>query len=238
MNIPAWSFDAYQAFARVMEDPAFPCVFARQAHKRDLLQFLFADAPGDPQDREAVKQGIIYYLEEVNAKRGMEATLTVLNVLFRAESPMLSLDAYHAQAWDFLQYLHDNDPGPWPTGIPRDPDDPLWSFCFAGVPLFINMSCPAHRKRRSRNLGPSMVLVIQPREGFDQVGGAHIKGDEVREKIRCLIEKYDGQKAAPELGTFSRPDNREWWQYLLFEENGPRLDRCPLRIKSCRSTRV
>jgi FPC/CPF motif-containing protein YcgG len=138
---------------------------------------------------------------------------------------------YHRQAWGVLQYLHHNDPHPWPPDLTTDPDDPLWSFCFAGVPLFINVSCPAHRRRQSRNLGPSLVLVLQPRHGFDGVGGAHVKGDEVRKKIRALIEQFDGQPAAPELGTYSRTENREWWQYALLEGNGPRTDRCPLRIR-------
>jgi FPC/CPF motif-containing protein YcgG len=229
-GVPEWGVNAYRAFADVMEDPAFPCMFARHAHKRDSLLFLFADAPSEPQVLQTVRAGLIDYLQYVGSMQGLDGALTVLNVMFRPAVPPLALEAYHRQAWDVLQYLHDNDPHPWPADIPTDPDDPLFSFCFAGVPLFINVSCPAHRRRRSRNLGPSLVLVLQPRHGFDGVGGAHVKGDEVRKKVRALIEQFDGQPAAPELGTYSRGDNREWWQYALPEDNRPRTDRCPLRI--------
>ena len=230
--IDNWVRDAYAGFAAVMEDDTFPCLFARQAHKRDTLQFLFAESASDSDSLAGVATGIRTYLDEMKTKQGMDAAMSVLNVLFKPESVKTPLETYHSQAWNVLQYLHDHDPLAWPVDVPIDPDDPLFSFCFAGVPLFINVSCPAHVKRRSRNLGPSLTLVLQPREGFDGVGGSHPKGDDVRKKIRLMIEKFDGQSAAPELGTYSRPENREWMQYVILEENGLRDDRCPLRISS------
>ena len=130
-----------------------------------------------------------------------------------------------------MQGLHDIDDHPWPESVPRDPEDPAWSFCFGGVPLFVKLSCPAHRKRLSRNVGPSMALIINPRDAFDAIAAAHPKGDKIRHHIRSLIQEYDGQPAAPDLGSFGRESNREWRQYALPDENVPRTDTCPLVIR-------
>ena len=41
--------------------------------------------------------------------------------------------------------MHRRDPAPWPVEIPISPEDPDWSMCFAGTPIFVNMSTPAHQ---------------------------------------------------------------------------------------------
>jgi FPC/CPF motif-containing protein YcgG len=230
-GLPEWTHDAFRGFAQVMEDEAFPCMFARSAYRRDTLLLLFAESPTDPASLGSVRDGLNEYLSVLRECRSVDAELTVLNVLFKPEFPVPSLAVHHLQAWGVLQHLHDHDPSTWPENVPIEPDDPLWSFSFAGVPLFINVSSPAHRERRSRNLGPSLTLVIQPREGFDGVGGPHTKGDHIRTRIRELIEKYDGQAAATELGTYPRHENREWVQYALPDRNIERTDRCPLHLR-------
>ncbi|MEU7282083.1 YqcI/YcgG family protein [Streptomyces sp. NPDC045431] len=67
--------------------------------------------------------------------------------------PFVSL---HAFGWHVLQELHRVDPAPWPAGVARRPESEAWSMCFNGMPLFCNMSNPAHRVRRSRHLGGSL----------------------------------------------------------------------------------
>ena len=231
-QVPVWAPHALHGFSQVMEDETFPCMFARSAYRRGMLLVLFAESPTDPVSLESVRDGLTEYLEVLRTCRPVDAELTVFNILFKPDMPVPSLAVHQDQAWGVLQYLHEHDPSTWPTSVPIDPDDPLWSFSFAGVPLFINVSSPAHRERRSRNLGPSLVLVVQPREGFDGVGGPHIKGDHIRARIRELIQAYDGQAAAAELGTYPRQENREWQQYALPDRNTERADRCPLRLQN------
>ena len=144
----------------------------------------------------------------------------------------MDVKTYHDQAWNVLQYLHDHDPKPWPTAIPTDPNDALWSFCFDGEPLFINISSPAHALRSSRNLGDGLALVIQPRVNFDHVAGLQSPGgEEIRQRIRQRMHAYDGQPHPTDLGTYGQSDNIEWKQYALNETNTPTQNTCPLKIQ-------
>ena len=106
----------------------------------------------------------------------------------------------------------------------------MWSLCFQDVPIFVNVSCPAHVRRRSRNLGPSLAFITRC-AGFDRVAGATPKAMPFAPD-RQLMHDYDGMPAPDDLGTFTRSENREWWQYMLLEENGPRTDKCPLRSRA------
>ena len=177
-----------------------------QAYKRDTLLLLFADSPTDPASLESVRDGLIEYLGVVRECQPVDAELTVLIVLFKPDLPVPSLVSHQLQAWGVLRYLHENDPSAWPENVPIEPDDPLWSFSFAGVPPVHQHEQPAHQERRSRNLGPSLVLVIQPREGFDGVGGPHTKGDHIRTRIRGADRgirwpgRRDGVGHLPEAG--------------------------------------
>ena len=73
----------------------------------------------------------------------------------------------HDFAWSRIQEMHNHDVSPWPKAIPTETDHSEWSFCFGGVELFINVSCPSHTQLKSRNLGEHIVFVINPREHFD-----------------------------------------------------------------------
>jgi FPC/CPF motif-containing protein YcgG len=225
-----WAAEVYREYSRIMEGP-FPCLFARRAHQNEQILYLLAGSPDAPEQRRRVRQGMLEYLAVTDRLTGMAASMNALTILFEPERPMLSVEEYHRQAWSVMQDWIDHDPMPWPASIPTDAEDPLWSLCFRGVPVFVNVSCPAHVLRRSRNVGPSLALVTQPRAGFDLVAGPGTRGDAIREAIRRLMNAYDDIPAPDDLGTYTRTDNREWLQYVLREDNHPRTDRCPLRIR-------
>src|SRR5262249_11741503 len=150
----------------------------------------------------------------------------------KPETRLLTVEEYHTQAWGILQHLHDNDPAAWPASVPTDPDHPLWSFCFDGVPLFANFSNPGHKCRKSRNLGRSLALVVQPRQGFDLVAGNDPEGQKVRELIRSRIASYDSVPVARELATYGDPDACEWRQYGLPDDDGTIFNTCPLNFNT------
>lgn len=141
-----------------------------------------------------------------------------------------SVASYHQIAWSVLQFWHDVDPAPWPGTVAKDPHTPHWTMCFLGVQIFVNISNPAHRRRRSRNLGPALTLVINPRERFDKVAGDTPAGWKIRQRIRERIEAYDGLAHSPALGSYEAGEI-EWRQYGLMESNEPRTDRCPFKMR-------
>lgn len=231
-----WALHSLDALGSILHAPsAFPCTFSRHAFKTGKLLYLLAGSPFDQRERVRVRQGLLEYLALLDSLSGIEEAMRALVVLFEPESPRLSVDTYHMQAWMVMQDWIDNDPLPWPSTIPRDPHSPYWSLCFRGVPLFVNVSTPAHSTRRSRNLGPSLALVTQPRAGFDRVAGDTPEGDKVRAHIRRLMADYDEVPAPGELGTYGRGD-LEWCQYTLLEHNTPRADRCPLSVQDTSET--
>ncbi len=228
-DIPPWGLGIYKQIASRLEDPHFPCLFARQAHQRRSLWYLFADS-FDEQDLYLVHKGLTAYLVLNRRADDAQSTWMALVVCFAPQSESLSLKWYHERAWTVLQFLHEHDPAPWPTDTPANPADPLWSFCFGGEQMFVNISAPAHRRRRSRCLGDSLTLVIQPRRNFDRVAGDSPRGHRIREQIRRRMSSYDELDAPEDLGTYGRAENREWLQYGLDDGDPPIAAVCPMQV--------
>ena len=209
----------------------FPCLFAQHASRTKRLVFSFVDDLSKASFMKSASD-LAEYLERAASWDGSPATAEPLVMVFHpkhAAAP--SVAGYHQIAWSVLQFWHDVDPAPWPDTVTNDPHVPYWTMCFAGVQIFVNISNPAHHQRRSRNLGPALTLVINPRERFDMVAGDTPSGRKIRQKIRERIEAYDGLTHSPTLGSYEAGEI-EWWQYGLMESNEPRTDRCPFKART------
>jgi uncharacterized protein len=91
--------------------------------------------------------------------------------------------------------------------------------------------------RHSRNLGPGMVLLFQPRSVFVDTITNKVIGREARNQVRKRLETWDEIPAHPDLGFFGDPGNLEWKQYFLDDGNTPADDRCPF-LKRQRQAKV
>lgn len=224
-----WPLEAFTQIKQVACHPDFPCYFAAKAFDSGGQRFLFCDSADSQESLDQIAKRTVEYLDIVGGKSGWEALATIMFVVFKPLSPRASLEEYHAQGWKVLEFLHSHDPKPWPKDIPTDIEDPGWTFCYNGVPLFINMSCPAHENRRSRNVGESFALILQPRAGFDEVAGNNPKGNQVRRTIRARIGRYDTIGPSPALGSYGDGATLEWKQYALQDTNEQKSAQCPLR---------
>ncbi len=224
-----WRWSAYQQIRQHATHADFPCFFAAKAFESEAPVFLFADSAKQIESRAAIAGALTEYLGMVSQRSGWEAASAVLFIVFKPQRPARPLVTYHEQAWEILGYLHHHDPKAWPRDIPTEIDDPDWSFCFDGVPMFVNISCPAHTSRRSRNLGESLTLVMQPRAAFDEIAGNTPAGHQVRRRIRARIQKYDLIGPSPALGAYGDRKNREWAQYGLEEQNTEIPTTCPYK---------
>ncbi len=230
-ELPPWAGRVYAECRTKLLDPRFPCYFGTNAFNRGTLRFEFAASPSCPGALRQVSESLREYLSIVRGRTDEEALLTVFILFFKPEDEVLSLEAYHRQAWGILQFLHDHDAAPWPLDVPKDPDDSMWSFCYDSVPIFVNINSPAHCARQSRNLTSGLTLVLQPREAFDIVAGRTPKGEQIRKVIRERLQNYDGVGPAPELGNYGTPGSLEWRQYGLTDDNGPSPSQCPMKMK-------
>ena len=230
-GLASWEAEAARTLlARLRLPTNFPCFFSQNACRRGRILFAFiGDIGADQLARGAQVLG--EYVERSRHWDGDVASAEPLAVLFHPQTVVAdSVDAYHDIGWNVLQAWHALDHSPWPSEVSREPSSPFWTMCFAGMQLFVNMSNPAHRIRRSRNLGPSLAFIINPRERFDIVAGDNPRGHAVRERLRRRIHAYDGLTHSPALGSFEAGDI-EWWQYGLAENNAAPAGTCPFRMK-------
>ncbi|MGC1067772.1 YqcI/YcgG family protein [Pantoea agglomerans] len=224
-----WHKEVIASLDSCLSDVGFPCVFSKRAFRKSIIKFLFVENMNDT-GLCHLARGL---LEFVHLSSDWDGDLDKAYPLIVAFSSSCisdgSIDEYHRFGWSVLQKLHEYDQGEWPRDVARDGEDPMWSMCFGGMPLFFNMSTPANKRRRSRNLGPNFIMVVNPRERFDIVAGDNPEGRKVRTTIRNRISRYDGQPYANQLGTYGE-NSLEWKQYGLIDENKDITETCPFRF--------
>jgi FPC/CPF motif-containing protein YcgG/ectoine hydroxylase-related dioxygenase (phytanoyl-CoA dioxygenase family) len=237
-RLPFWAPESLAAFRQAILSPDFPCMFATSSEQQDRLVYSFIDTATNGSDIDSVVKAICKFLECIATLPQQEADLSVL-IVFIKPKPGMQLSEYGAMTQAFLQSLHERDTAPWPPDIPIDEDDPRWSFAFAGRALFINVSTPANLARLSRNLGPSMTLVISPLDVFGRIAGPDARGRRIRSSIRARTQDYDrGLPFAPwtsiPYGESSVGTERS--QYILPDNNDEPISisimQCPLQSES------
>jgi len=148
---------------------------------------------------------------------------------FEPDSSIATHEAFVEHFWDLLQFLHERDTQP---AAEQTPDDPLWEFSFEGTEMFVVAGSPTYRLRRSRNLGPGMVLIFQPRKLFlDMETGLPIAAA-VRHRLHKRMEAYDGLPLHPDIGFYGDDANFEWKQYALPDDNAPIMGKCPFQARA------
>jgi FPC/CPF motif-containing protein YcgG len=147
-------------------------------------------------------------------------------VFFEPDDTPLTHDEYHDLFWDTLQYLHDQDPDPEVTSQP-DPSDESWEFSFGGVQMFVVCACPSFSLRHSRNLGPGMVLLFQPRSVFVDTITNKVIGRQARHQVRERLRQWDDVPPHGDLGFYGDSGNLEWKQYFLADQDQSARERCP-----------
>ena len=211
----------------------FPCFFSRNAFARKNICFLpIEKQKGKSYKLNQLSRGLDDYLNRVRDWDGQVNTVEPLLVVFEPNfDHYYDAKGFVAMAHTALQHLIDADVTEWPKHIPQNPQNQFWSFCYGGVPLFVNISHPAHFLRKSRTLCRALTLVINPRERFDQVASVFDKGGlSARERIRANIDKYDLIEHSPLLGHYQLGES-EWNQYALPDTNHASAYECPLHQK-------
>ncbi len=141
--VSTWQSVLFSEFEAQMSSEArpFPCVFGVTGHRLDQLRYLFLD----PFDVEVLGCQLAQFVRE-SRSFGPNTSL----VVFTRPRPVQTLDAYYRKMWLTLDQLARLDKSPWPDAIPEQVDDPMWEFSFAGEPIFVVCSTPAHVIRQSR----------------------------------------------------------------------------------------
>jgi len=152
-----------------------------------------------------------------------------LVAFFEPDPSLTDHGSFVARFWWILQFLHDHDRD---QVSDRTPDDSLWEFAFEGCEMFVVGASPTYKQRRSRNLGPGVVLVFQPRFLFIDPATSHPIAASVRQRIHKRMLAYDGMTVHPDIGFYGNAGNREWKQYALPDDNEPEGGACPFHART------
>ena len=223
-KLPNWLAVVYAEFRRHVLDPNYPCYFAVAGEQKGTLRYSYVNDLNSGISTDALK-------ELIQLSRLHPQKRHALAVFIKPESRLQSHDWYIRCGWDLLQKLHDADTTPWPSQFPTSPADPHWEFCFQNEPLFVFGALPSHHRRRSRNLGPAMVLLFQPRSVFNGIEGGSPAGTRARQIIRKRLANWDLAELHPSMGDYGDPSNFEASQYFIPDDHQPSPP-CPLVIRS------
>lgn len=217
--LPAWLDGSYATLCSQVLHPAYPCFFGTVAERRGEMFYAFVNGK-DTRDM-AASMLTFSKLASMPAYRKHN-----IAVFFEPDLVPLTHAAYHDLFWSILQHLHDVDPVPEADQYP-DPSEETWEFSFAGLEMFVVCACPSFATRHSRNLGPGMVLLFQPRAVFVDTITNKVIGRDARNQVRRRLQAWDDVAPHPDLGFYGDPGNLEWKQYFLGDDNQAAVDRCP-----------
>lgn len=222
---PDWLPGVLDSFRANVGDPGYPCNFGRYALRHDELFGTWVDRDGD---LDPLRCDLAAFLD---ATRPYPRRRMVLAAFF-APGPRAGTDhaGYGRRFWSTLQFLRDHDDLPWPADVPAAPAHARWEFSFHGVPMFVFASAPTHRARRSRNVGPGLVLLFQPRNVFAGIEGGTPAGTKARRNIRRDLVAWDTAEPHPCMGAYGDPANHEWQQYYIADDATSMYGSCPLRV--------
>lgn len=222
--LPTWLTECYAQFERRLAHRAYPCFLGRSALMRGELYCTVVDATTKHLAPQALQAFLCALAQAPHERRN-------LAIFFEPDAQPREHVEYVDRFWAFLQFLHSCDPSPWPAWLPTDCDHPDWEFAFGGQGIFAFCAAPSYQRRSSRNLGPGMVVLMQPRSSFFGLEGGTRSGIVARQRTRQRLVAWDGMTPHPDLGAYGDPHNREWKQYCLSDDNLPASGRCPFTAK-------
>jgi FPC/CPF motif-containing protein YcgG len=217
-EVSSWQTVLFSEFEAQMcsDSRPFPCVFGVAGYRQDQLRYLFLD----PLDVNVLGEQLALFVSEARS-HGPNTSL----ILFTRPRPVQTLDAYYKKFWHTLDELARIDKSPWPAEIPEAVDHPMWEFSFAGEPIFVVCSTPAHVMRQSRR-SSAFMMTFQPRWVFDKILGTDKAAAAAFSQVRKRLVPFDTTSPSPLLGRYGDPEGREYSQYFLYDDNQPAPE-CP-----------
>ncbi len=216
-----WKIRAYESYREKLSASEFPCFFGQTGEIRGEMVYTFIP-------REFSQQFVREMAVFVALIGTAEFDRCSLVAFLEPDPEITTHAAFVYRFWQMLQLLHEHDRTP---DLERTPDHPLWEFSFGGTEMFVVGSSPTYVQRRSRNLGPGIVLIFQPRKLFIDPATSLPIAPEVRQRIHKRMLAYDGMPVHPDIGFYGLPTNREWKQYALPDDNSPEIGSCPFHSR-------
>ena len=191
-TLPGWAAASYQALRKEVSNDAYPCFFGVQAENRGEMFYAFVSKGDEASLSEVMTTFASLARQPAHDKNN-------LAVFFEPDPQPLLHEEYQDLFWQTLQSLHDADTHP-EADHQSDPANPQWEFKYQGLEMFVVCACPSFERRRSRNLGPGMVLLFQPRSVFVDKITNKVIGLRARLEVRKRLQRWDELEARRGLG--------------------------------------
>ena len=218
----SWKLEAYEQYRAKLRRPDYPCFFGQAGEERGEMLYTFT-AGGRLEELVTNMQQFV----SLTGTPGYERSSLV--AFLEPDCSITDHASFVARFWHALQFLHEYDRHP---ATNRTPDHSLWEFSFERCEMFVVGASPTYCHRRSRNLGPGIVLIFQPRLLFIDPATSLPIAAPVRHRIHQRMLAYDEMPVHPDIGFYGNPINREWKQYALPDDNEPEHGTCPFQART------
>lgn len=200
-SLPHWVIKSFNEFNENINKKDFPCLLGIIAHRKQLTKVGFIEN-NEPNIGLKMSKIVREYLDILRSLENKEQKGLLPLIIFLELSDEKSLEDTHYSAWNALTKAHEYDPSEWIKDIPKDSSSPNFAYCFDNEIWFVNVSSPFHDKRKSRNLGSSIVLAMQTLSGSNCFYKDFDDKLTWQKKIRERTKKYDdGMEVYEGLGS-------------------------------------
>lgn len=197
--------------------PGFSCVGARAAVRNNTYRFGLYDELGAAATTSALAYDLCEYARE---RPAFETDFATYVACFAAPAPADEAE-WERLLWSQLQGLHDLDHAhhAWDPTVSSDPEDPAFSFSFAGTAFFVVGLHPASSRLARRFAWPT--LVFNAHEQFERLRARGEFG-RVREAVRARDYRLQGS-LNPNLSDYGEHSEARQYSGRAVEEGW----RCP-----------
>jgi FPC/CPF motif-containing protein YcgG len=135
-------------------DPEFPCLGARSAVNRGAYRFTLCPALASSAATAVLSRDLSAFVAE---QPSLGADFTTFIASFTGAVPD-GEKHFERLLWRQLQQLSDRDTAAWDEAVSADPDDPHFSFSFAGKAFFVVGLHPRSSRWARRFAWPTLVF--------------------------------------------------------------------------------
>jgi FPC/CPF motif-containing protein YcgG len=205
-------------FRSFVTAPAFPCVGAKSALKRERMVFEVCDRLGSRRSAERLRNGLARF-SAAHPDPGSDPVSFV--AMFREN--VGGEDDFHKRLWMQLQAVHDLDINEhrWAPGVSDDPGSADFSFSVASRAFFVVGLHPRSSRRARRAPRPTLVFNFHSQFEAMRASGRY-------EKLQVAIRERDVALQGdinPVLARFGEAS--EALQY-----SGRAFGKCPFQTRS------
>jgi len=198
---------AHSSFRDFVADPTFSCLGAKSALAGRTYRFGTYQKLDDTASTAGLARDLFAFTSE---RRGFESLFTTYVAVFAGFETGPNSDlAFERALWSQLRRLYDLDRHvhAWDPRVSNDPDDPTFSYSFAGTGFFVVGLHPESTRSARRFAWPT--LVFNAHEQFEELR-ARGQFERLQDRIRTRELELDGS-LNPNLAEFG--DHSEARQY-------------------------